>query len=144
MKQQELFEKWSKSHLRESVKRLNLSLSEVSSMMETGPQTEIQNSQFLLLVQTFWEEYCIQMRRIRQILLPLERTYMIKNSLIKSIWAIGRQQLLQSLTKEKKVVNSIVQGILELIKLERKNSTTQNRPLLKSLIQMLLALELYK
>lgn len=77
---------------------------------------------------------------IRGIFLYLDRTYVLQNSTISSIWEMGLERFRTNIMNEKSIENRTVTGLLELIARERMGEQV-DRSLLKSLLRMLSNLE---
>ncbi|KAG8001321.1 Cullin-4A [Nibea albiflora] len=73
---------------------------------------------------------------IRSIFLFLDRTYVLQNSLLPSIWDTGLELFRTHIVSDSAVQKRTVDGILEQIELER-NGETIDRSLLRSLLGML-------
>ncbi|GFR57888.1 cullin-4A-like [Elysia marginata] len=80
---------------------------------------------------------------IRSIFLFLDRTYVLQNSSILSIWDMGLDLFRQHIISDKIVETRTVDGLLRLIERER-NGEAINRQLLKSLLRMLSDLNIYQ
>uniref|UniRef100_A0A3P9QCF3 Cullin 4A n=1 Tax=Poecilia reticulata TaxID=8081 RepID=A0A3P9QCF3_POERE len=80
---------------------------------------------------------------IRSIFLFLDRTYVLQNSLLPSIWDTGLELFRTHIVSDSAVQKRTVEGILEQIELER-NGETIDRSLLRSLLGMLSDLQVYK
>ncbi|CAL1540669.1 unnamed protein product [Lymnaea stagnalis] len=99
--------------------------------------------QFLKLIDNCWQNHCRQMIMIRSIFLFLDRTYVLQNSSILSIWDMGLDLFRQHIISDKVVEARTVDGLLKLIERER-NGEAVNRQLLKSLLRMLSDLNIYQ
>lgn len=99
--------------------------------------------QFLKLIDTCWQNHCRQMIMIRSIFLFLDRTYVLQNSSILSIWDMGLDLFRQHIISDKVVETRTVDGLLRLIERER-NGEAVDRQLLKSLLRMLSDLNIYQ
>eukprot|EP01132_Coremiostelium_polycephalum_P004709 gene4709-5881_t len=98
---------------------------------------------FLTMVNSCWKDHSNHLIMIRSIFLCLDRTYVIQNTDIKSIWDLGLYYFriyLQTLPELEKKVNS---GLLISIEKERKGDS-MDRDLLHSLIKMLSSLQIYQ
>uniref|UniRef100_A0A8K9XUF8 Cullin 4A n=1 Tax=Oncorhynchus mykiss TaxID=8022 RepID=A0A8K9XUF8_ONCMY len=80
---------------------------------------------------------------IRSIFLFLDRTYVLQNSLLPSIWDTGLELFRNHIVSDGAVQKRTVDGILEQIERER-NGETVDRSLLRSLLGMLSDLQVYK
>lgn len=116
------------SHIKEEVKKL---LGQTSD-----PEL------YLNLVNKCWKDHCDQMILIRSIFLYLDRTYVIQNVTVRSLWDMGlylfRYYVIQVVEVEQKTLASL----LMLIERERRGETI-DRSLLKSLIRMFVSLQIY-
>jgi len=99
--------------------------------------------QFLKLIDNCWQNHCHQMIMIRSIFLFLDRTYVLQNTSILSIWDMGLDLFRQHIISDKVVETRTVDGLLKLIERER-NGEAVNRQLLKSLLRMLSDLNIYQ
>ncbi|XP_041357588.1 cullin-4A-like isoform X2 [Gigantopelta aegis] len=99
--------------------------------------------QFLKLIDNCWQGHCRQMIMIRSIFLFLDRTYVLQNSTILSIWDMGLDLFRNYIISHKTVESRTVDGLLRLIEKER-NGEAVNRQLLKSLLRMLSDLQIYQ
>ncbi|XP_002972211.2 cullin-4 [Selaginella moellendorffii] len=97
---------------------------------------------FLSHVERCWQDHCDQMLMIRSIALYLDRTYVIQNSSVRSLWDMGLQLFRKHLTSCPEVEHKTVTGILRLIEKERTGETV-DRTLLKHLLRMFSALGTY-
>ncbi|XP_028416649.1 cullin-4A-like [Dendronephthya gigantea] len=89
-----------------------------------------------------WEDHCQQMIMIRSIFLFLDRTYVLQNPTIISIWDLGLQLFRIHIVDNKIVVERTIEGLLSLVERER-NGEAVDRILLKSLLRMLADLQMY-
>uniref|UniRef100_A0A8B9J1A1 Cullin 4A n=1 Tax=Amazona collaria TaxID=241587 RepID=A0A8B9J1A1_9PSIT len=77
------------------------------------------------------------------IFLFLDRTYVLQNSMLPSIWDMGLELFRNHVISDKQVQNKAIDGILLLIEQER-NGEAVDRSLLRSLLSMLSDLQVYK
>ncbi|XP_022660003.1 cullin-4B-like [Varroa jacobsoni] len=100
---------------------------------------------FLRAMNETWLVHCQQMGMIRAIYLFLDRTYVLQNSTVPSLWDMGLDVFRRHymLTHEN-VRQRTVDGILMLIEHERKGEAKVDRSLVKSLLRMLSDLHLYE
>ncbi|XP_046853784.1 cullin-4A-like [Xenia sp. Carnegie-2017] len=89
-----------------------------------------------------WEDHCQQMIMIRSIFLSLDRTYVLQNPSILSIWDMGLQLFRMHIVDNQIVEERTIEGLLSLIEQER-NGDAVDRILLKSLLRMLSDLQMY-
>ncbi|XP_057573917.1 cullin-4B isoform X4 [Hippopotamus amphibius kiboko] len=80
---------------------------------------------------------------IRSIFLFLDRTYVLQNSMLPSIWDMGLELFRAHIISDQKVQNKTIDGILLLIERER-NGEAIDRSLLRSLLSMLSDLQIYQ
>lgn len=98
---------------------------------------------FLKKINKCWQDHCRQMIMIRSIFLFLDRTYVLQNSMLPSIWDMGLELFRSHVISDKMVQNKTIDGILLLIEQERSGETV-DRSLLRSLLSMLSDLQVYK
>ncbi|KAM8975573.1 cullin-4A [Pelodytes ibericus] len=98
---------------------------------------------FLKKVNRCWMDHCRQMIMIRSIFLFLDRTYVLQNSMLLSIWDMGLELFRSHVISDRVVQIKTIDGILLLIEKERSGETV-DRSLLRSLLSMLSDLQVYK
>ncbi|XP_053229054.1 cullin-4B isoform X2 [Podarcis raffonei] len=98
---------------------------------------------FLKKIDKCWQDHCRQMIMIRSIFLFLDRTYVLQNSKLPSIWDMGLELFRAHIISDQKVQNKTIDGILLLTKRER-NGEAIDRSLLRSLLSMLSDLQIYQ
>ncbi|XP_028671709.1 cullin-4B isoform X5 [Erpetoichthys calabaricus] len=98
---------------------------------------------FLKKIDKCWQDHCRQMIMIRSIFLFLDRTYVLQNSMLPSIWDMGLDLFRFYIISDQKVQNKTIDGILLLIERER-NGEAIDRSLLRSLLSMLSDLQIYQ
>ncbi|XP_066475020.1 cullin-4A [Tiliqua scincoides] len=98
---------------------------------------------FLKKINKCWQDHCRQMIMIRSIFLFLDRTYVLQNSMLPSIWDMGLELFRNHIISDKLVQTKTIDGILLLIEQER-NGEAVDRSLLRSLLSMLSDLQVYK
>lgn len=98
---------------------------------------------FLKKINTCWQDHCRQMIMIRSIFLFLDRTYVLQNSTLPSIWDMGLELFRNHIISDKTVQTKTIDGILLLIERERSGEAV-DRSLLRSLLGMLSDLQVYK
>ncbi|XP_034970809.1 cullin-4A isoform X2 [Zootoca vivipara] len=98
---------------------------------------------FLKKINRCWQDHCRQMIMIRSIFLFLDRTYVLQNSMLPSIWDMGLELFRSHIINDKLVQTKTIDGILLLIERER-NGEAVDRSLLRSLLSMLSDLQVYK
>uniref|UniRef100_A0A8C2WCH1 Cullin 4A n=1 Tax=Cyclopterus lumpus TaxID=8103 RepID=A0A8C2WCH1_CYCLU len=103
----------------------------------------LDNLSFLKRMNRCWQDHCRQTIMIRSIFLFLDRTYVLQNSLLPSIWDTGLELFRTHIVSDSAVQKRTVDGILEQIELER-NGETVDRSLIRSLLGMLSDLQVYK
>ncbi|XP_046734917.1 cullin-4A isoform X2 [Diprion similis] len=98
---------------------------------------------FLKKMNECWQSHCRQMIMIRSIFLYLDRTYVLQNPSISSIWDMGLHLFRLHIVLNNLVQTRSVEGLLMLIEKERQGDTV-DRTLLKSLLRMLSDLQIYQ
>lgn len=98
---------------------------------------------FLKKIDKCWQDHCRQMIMIRSIFLFLDRTYVLQNSMLPSIWDMGLELFRTHIISDQKVQTKTIDGILLLIERER-NGEAIDRSLLRSLLSMLSDLQIYQ
>ncbi|XP_015235863.1 PREDICTED: cullin-4A [Cyprinodon variegatus] len=106
-------------------------------------EESLDNLSFLKRMNRCWQDHCRQTIMIRSIFLFLDRTYVLQNSLLPSIWDTGLELFRTHIVSDAAIQKRTVEGILEQIELER-NGETVDRSLLRSLLGMLSDLQVYK
>uniref|UniRef100_A0A3B3C8M5 Cullin 4B n=1 Tax=Oryzias melastigma TaxID=30732 RepID=A0A3B3C8M5_ORYME len=101
------------------------------------------NVLFLKKIDKCWQDHCRQMIMIRSIFLFLDRTYVLQNSMLPSIWDMGLELFRFYIISDLKVQSKTINGILLLIERER-NGEAIDRSLLRSLLSMLSDLQIYQ
>ncbi|KAK2719883.1 cullin-4B-like [Artemia franciscana] len=97
---------------------------------------------FLKLLDCCWQAHCNQMLKIRSIFLYLDRTYVLQNATVPSIWDMGLEQFRHHVISQPLIQSRTVDGLLYLIERERSGDQV-DRSLLKSLLRMLVDLQIY-
>uniref|UniRef100_U5ERJ8 Cullin-4A n=1 Tax=Corethrella appendiculata TaxID=1370023 RepID=U5ERJ8_9DIPT len=134
------------SHKMDSHLYVNLtSLTEVHVKSNIKPflAESIDKLVYLKKMNECWQSHCQQMIMIRSIFLYLDRTYVLQNPTVHSIWDMGLELFRDHIAMNTSVQSRTVEGILILIEKER-NADTVDRTLLKSLLRMLSDLQIYK
>lgn len=98
---------------------------------------------FLKKINTCWQDHCRQMIMVRSIFLFLDRTYVLQNSLLPSIWDMGLELFRSHVISDRMVQTKTIDGILLLIARERSGEAV-DRSLLRGLLGMLSDLQVYK
>ncbi|XP_033868016.1 cullin-4A-like [Acipenser ruthenus] len=115
----------------------------VKAQMHQFREDSLDNVLFLKKMNKCWQDHCRQMIMIRSIFLFLDRTYVLQNSMLPSIWDTGLELFRSHIISDKMVQSKTVDGILQLIERER-NGEAVDRSLLRSLLNMLSDLQVYK
>ncbi|MGH0120245.1 UNVERIFIED_CONTAM: hypothetical protein FKN15_056570 [Acipenser sinensis] len=115
----------------------------VKAQIHQFREDSLDNVLFLKKMNTCWQDHCRQMIMIRSIFLFLDRTYVLQNSMLPSIWDTGLELFRSHIISDKMVQSKTVDGILQLIERER-NGEAVDRSLLRSLLNMLSDLQVYK
>jgi len=107
--------------------------------------TEVTNDKIIFLkkVNHHWSSHCEQMLMIRSIFLFLDRTYVLQNPNVNSIWDMGLNLFRHHIMLNTNVQNRAVDGLLLLIEKERQGDMV-DKTLLKSLLRMLSDLKIYQ
>lgn len=90
-----------------------------------------------------WEDHCRDMIMIRSIFLYLDRTYVLQNSSVLSLWDMSLNLFRRHIMSNQTVQSRTVEGLLQLIENERHGEAV-DRTLLKSLLRMLADLQMYE
>lgn len=98
---------------------------------------------FLKAIDNCWQDHCRQMIMIRSIFLFLDRTYVLQNTSVLSIWDMGLDLFRTHIISHQIVQTKTVNGLLQLIERERGGEAV-DRQLLKSLLRMLSDLQIYQ
>lgn len=114
----------------------------VMSCVDQFLTESIDREQFLKLMGQCWHVHCGQMGMIRSIFLVLDRTYVLQNSGVASLWDLGLELFRTHIVTNPVVQSRTIGGILHLIERER-NGEAVDRQLLKSLLRMLCDLQIY-
>lgn len=121
----------------------NLTDSHIRKNIETFLVDSMDRTIFLKKMNHWWLSHCHQMIMIRSIFLYLDRTYVLQNPSILSIWDMGLELFRRTIVVNPLVQTRIVEGLLMLIERERQGDTV-DRTLLKSLLRMLSDLQIYQ
>nr|XP_023019090.1 cullin-4B [Leptinotarsa decemlineata] len=120
----------------------NLTESHVSHNIEQFLAESMDRFLFLKKMNDTWLSHCNQMIMIRSIFLYLDRTYVLQNPNISSIWDMGLELFSKYIILNTLVQTRVVEGLLMLIEKERQGDKV-DRTLLKSLLRMLTDLQIY-
>ncbi|XP_036413366.1 cullin-4A [Colossoma macropomum] len=115
----------------------------VQAQIHQFREDSLDSLSFLKRMNRCWQDHCRQTIMIRSIFLFLDRTYVLQNSLLPSIWDTGLELFRTHIVSDSMVQSRTVEGILEQIERER-NGETVDRSLLRSLLGMLSDLQVYK
>lgn len=121
----------------------NLTEAHVKANIEQFVAESMDRHIFLKKMNECWQSHCRQMIMIRSIFLYLDRTYVLQNSGISSIWEMGLYLFRLHIVLNNLVQTRTVEGLLMLIEKERQGDTV-DRTLLKSLLRMLSDLQIYQ
>uniref|UniRef100_A0A914UGW7 Cullin-4 n=1 Tax=Plectus sambesii TaxID=2011161 RepID=A0A914UGW7_9BILA len=103
----------------------------------------VNSTAFLLHMNKVWTDHCDQTVMIRSIFLFLDRTYVLQNSTVLSIWDLGLDLFRAVILDDPTVRSRTISGLLTLIEQERLGEKV-DRLLLKSLLRMLSSLQIYQ
>ncbi|KAJ8923549.1 hypothetical protein NQ315_010127 [Exocentrus adspersus] len=120
----------------------NLTENHVSHNIEQFLAESMDRFLFLKKMNETWLAHCNQMIMIRSIFLYLDRTYVLQNPNIASIWDMGLELFSKHILLNTLVQTRVVEGLLMLIEKERQGDKV-DRTLLKSLLRMLTDLQIY-
>ncbi|XP_005176013.1 cullin-4A [Musca domestica] len=120
----------------------DLTEAHVKRNVETFTGGSMDKLVFLKKINDWWLSYCQQMIMMRSIFLYLDRTYVLQNPTVQSIWDMGLDLFRTHIALNSLVQKRTVEGLLMLIEKER-NGDAVDRGLLKSLIRMLCDLQIY-
>lgn len=115
----------------------------VISNVEQFLKDSMDSVYFLKLMNECWQAHCRQMIMVRSIFLFLDRTFVLQNPSISSIWDLGLELFRSHIISNALVQTRSVEGLLLLIERER-NGETVDRGLLKNLLRMLSDLQIYQ
>uniref|UniRef100_A0A8C6KCE5 Cullin 4B n=1 Tax=Nothobranchius furzeri TaxID=105023 RepID=A0A8C6KCE5_NOTFU len=116
---------------------------QLRAVCEDHIKAQINHVLFLKKIDKCWQDHCRQMIMIRSIFLFLDRTYVLQNSMLPSIWDMGLELFRFYIISDLKVQSKTIDGILLLIERER-NGEAIDRSLLRSLLSMLSDLQIYQ
>jgi len=98
---------------------------------------------FMKKMNEAWSGHCQQIIMVRSIFLFLDRTYVLQQPGVLSIWDLGLDTFRRHILTHQLVQTRTVEGILMLIEQERHGDMV-DRGLLKSLLRMLADLQIYQ
>ncbi|KAK0133145.1 Cullin-4B [Merluccius polli] len=116
---------------------------QLRAVCEDHIKAQIGHVLFLKKIDKCWQDHCRQMIMIRSIFLFLDRTYVLQNSMLPSIWDMGLELFRFYIISDLKVQSKTIDGILLLIERERTGEAI-DRSLLRSLLSMLSDLQIYQ
>eukprot|EP00871_Galdieria_phlegrea_P005046 jgi/Galph1/5542/GphlegSOOS_G4136.1 len=97
---------------------------------------------FLSSMNRVWEDHCNQMKLIRSIFLFLDRSFVLHNAPVRSLWDMGLRIFRKHFQRVEEVERKTVQCIICLITAER-NGESVPQDLLRDIVRMFCALEIY-
>ncbi|XP_076820896.1 cullin-4A-like [Clavelina lepadiformis] len=103
---------------------------------------DVDGEAFLRRLDQLWQDHCQQTIMIRCIFLVLDRTYVLQNSMLPSLWDLGLDLFRENVLNLEHVRDRSLGGLLQLIKRERHGDTI-NRTLLRNLLSMFSDLQIY-
>ncbi|XP_050344981.1 cullin-4A isoform X1 [Nymphalis io] len=121
----------------------NLVEAHVKSNIEQFLSESMDRQVFLKRMDDCWRAHCRQMIMIRSIFLYLDRTYVLQNPSIHSIWDMGLDLFRHHIAMNTLIQTRTVDGLLLLIERERGGDAV-DISLLKSLLRMLSDLQIYQ
>ncbi|EFO23722.1 hypothetical protein LOAG_04763 [Loa loa] len=99
-------------------------------------------SLFLQNLNVLWLEYCEQLINIRSVFLYLDRTFVLHNPTVISLWDMGLEIFRDEVMDNESVRKRSVDGLLKMIEQEREGGQI-DRLLIKSLLRMMTSLRVY-
>ncbi|KAI2798019.1 hypothetical protein RDWZM_000379 [Blomia tropicalis] len=103
------------------------------------------DNQYLSKLEVCWNCFCIQMKMIRNIFLHLDRTYVLQNAKINSIWDLSLELFREILILDKSIYPKLIQSLLNLIARDRENESQRlHRSLIRNILRMLHDLNIYE
>ncbi|XP_063395536.1 cullin-4A [Cydia fagiglandana] len=121
----------------------NLVEAHVKANIEQFLSESMDRQVFLKRMDDCWRAHCRQMIMIRSIFLYLDRTYVLQNPSIHSIWDMGLDLFRHHIAMNTLIQTRTVDGLLLLIERERGGDAV-DISLLKSLLRMLSDLQIYQ
>ncbi|CAH0592819.1 unnamed protein product [Chrysodeixis includens] len=121
----------------------NLVEAHVKANIEQFLSESMDRQVFLKRMDDCWRAHCRQMIMIRSIFLYLDRTYVLQNPSIHSLWDMGLDLFRHHIAMNTLVQTRTVDGLLLLIERERGGDSV-DISLLKSLLRMLSDLQIYQ
>eukprot|EP00005_Dracoamoeba_jomungandri_P002557 CAMPEP_0174254846 /NCGR_PEP_ID=MMETSP0439-20130205/4193_1 /TAXON_ID=0 /ORGANISM="Stereomyxa ramosa, Strain Chinc5" /LENGTH=744 /DNA_ID=CAMNT_0015336711 /DNA_START=181 /DNA_END=2415 /DNA_ORIENTATION=- len=103
---------------------------------------DLDSYDFLEIMNLSWQDHCESMLYIRGIFLYLDRTYVIQNQKIRSLWDMGLKIFVEHIATNPEIQRKTVNGLLELIERER-NGEMVDTLLANSLVHMYTSLQVY-
>eukprot|EP01122_Echinamoeba_exundans_P003081 TRINITY_DN1322_c0_g1_i3.p1 TRINITY_DN1322_c0_g1~~TRINITY_DN1322_c0_g1_i3.p1 ORF type:complete len:767 (-),score=234.76 TRINITY_DN1322_c0_g1_i3:63-2363(-) len=100
--------------------------------------TSVHDDQFLDAINTAWSEHKVSMLMIRDILMYMDRVYVVHNS-VASVYDLGLQLFSENIARNPKIKDRLLKLVLDSIKRERGGEVIP-RSQLKSVTQMLVDL----
>ncbi|KAM3728636.1 Cullin-4A [Dirofilaria immitis] len=97
---------------------------------------------FLQNLNVFWLEYCEQLINIRSVFLYLDRTFVLHNPTVTSLWDMGLEIFRDEVMDNERVRKRSIDGLLKMIEQEREGGQI-DRLLIKSLLRMMTSLRVY-
>ncbi|KAH7728259.1 cullin-4A [Aphelenchoides avenae] len=98
---------------------------------------------FLQSLNALWLEYCNQMIMVRSVFIFMDRTYVLHNAAMYSLWDAGLEIFRSVVMDEGKTRQRALNGLLNVIHAERMGSHV-DRQLIKSLLRMFGNLRIYE
>uniref|UniRef100_F1KTC7 Cullin-4 n=1 Tax=Ascaris suum TaxID=6253 RepID=F1KTC7_ASCSU len=98
---------------------------------------------FLQRLDALWQEHCQQMVMIRSVFLFLDRTFVLQNSTVASLWDVGLEIFRDVIMNNDRIRKRTTDDIMKLIETEREGAQI-DRQLVKSLLRMMSSLGIYQ
>ena len=117
------------------------------SLAPLSTQLDVDHSLFLSSLSSIWHSHCTQMLTLRSIFLYLDRTFILHQQTVHSLWDMGLQLFCRHFMADSTATKGQVEAksraaLLFLIERERQGETIP-RSLVRSLLRMYSALGLY-
>lgn len=103
----------------------DLTVAHITRSIETFHDDTSDRNSFLKKMNSWWQSHCNQMTMIRSIFLYLDRTYVLQNPTVQSVWDLGIELLRRIMLHHPVILNRAADGLLSLIAEERLGKATQ-------------------
>ncbi|VDN05738.1 unnamed protein product [Thelazia callipaeda] len=113
-------------------------IQELQALLTSFESTQL----FLQRLNTFWLEFCEQLINVRSVFLYLDRTFILQNASVMSLWDLGLEIYRDEVMHCGHVRKRSTEGLLKIIEEERAGVHV-DRLLIRSLVRMLISLRVY-